>query len=44
MATMSEVSCVAEEIGSKVGQISGYSTRLEDRTKHPTRIKYMTDF
>jgi len=43
VAAMSVATRVAEEMGSKVGHISGYSIRFEDRTSDSTRIKYMTD-
>ena len=43
VAAMSVATRVAEEMGSKVGHISGYSIRFDDRTSDSTRIKYMTD-
>lgn len=40
---MSIAKCVAEEMGSQLGQVVGYTGPLEDCTSPVTRIKYTTD-
>ena len=43
VAAMSVAQRVAEEMGSSVGGLCGYSIRFEDCTSSETVIKYMTD-
>ncbi|CAJ0564601.1 unnamed protein product, partial [Mesorhabditis spiculigera] len=43
VAAMSVAARVAEEVGTKVGGLVGYSIRFEDCTSEKTVIKYMTD-
>uniref|UniRef100_A0A7E4ZXY9 RNA helicase n=1 Tax=Panagrellus redivivus TaxID=6233 RepID=A0A7E4ZXY9_PANRE len=43
VAAMSVASRVAEEVGTKLGAVVGYSIRFEDCTSERTAIKYMTD-
>eukprot|EP00040_Diaphanoeca_grandis_P032537 m.197322 g.197322 ORF g.197322 m.197322 type:complete len:658 (-) comp32658_c0_seq2:339-2312(-) len=34
---------VAEEMGTSVGQLVGYSVRFDENTSHHTKLKYLTD-
>lgn len=43
VAAMSVAARVAEEMGTKLGALVGYSIRFEDCTSERTLIKYMTD-
>ena len=43
VAAMSVAQRVAEEMGSSVGGLCGYSIRFEDCTSSETVIKHMTD-
>ncbi|KAJ1610909.1 hypothetical protein OJ253_1025 [Cryptosporidium canis] len=43
VAAMSVAARVAKEMGSKLGDLVGYSIRFEDCTSEETVIKYMTD-
>ncbi|CDH56598.1 pre-mrna splicing factor [Lichtheimia corymbifera JMRC:FSU:9682] len=43
VAAMSVAKRVAEEVGTKLGDLVGYSIRFEDQTSENTMIKYMTD-
>ncbi|KAI9321550.1 P-loop containing nucleoside triphosphate hydrolase protein [Dichotomocladium elegans] len=43
VAAMSVAKRVAEEVGTKLGDLVGYSIRFEDQTSEKTVIKYMTD-
>ncbi|KAL1928269.1 hypothetical protein VTP01DRAFT_3185 [Rhizomucor pusillus] len=43
VAAMSVAKRVAEEVGTKLGDLVGYSIRFEDQTSENTLIKYMTD-
>lgn len=43
VAAVSVAKRVAEEVGTELGDIVGYSIRFEDVTSSKTIIKYMTD-
>ncbi|KAL5252419.1 hypothetical protein ACHWQZ_G015255 [Mnemiopsis leidyi] len=43
VATISLGRRVANEMGTKVGQLVGYCVRFEDKTSKDTRIKFLTD-
>lgn len=43
VAAMSVASRVAEEMGTRLGHLVGYSIRFEDCTTNKTMLKYMTD-
>jgi len=43
VAAMSVAKRVAEECGSRLGEVIGYTIRFDDCTSNETKIKYMTD-
>jgi len=43
VAAISVAQRVAEEMGTEVGGLVGYSVRFEDKSSSATRIKYLTD-
>lgn len=42
IAAMSVAQFVAEQLGTKLGDVVGYQVRFDDRTENSTKIKFMT--